>query len=98
MRHATRSNASNPTRLALSPTRNMRGPLYRGGRFQSSRPSAAAHRAASSTKAAQATAHWSSQNVPTSHGGESRCFRSTPQAVSHLCERGVAATAFGAFS
>ena len=31
-------------------------------------------------------------------GPESRCFRSTPQAVSHLCERGVAATAFGAFS
>ena len=80
MRHATRSNASSPTRLALSPTRNMRGPLYRGGRFQSSRPSAAAQRAARSTKAAQATAHCISQNVPTS---KSRCFRSMPQAVSH---------------
>ena len=83
MRHATRSSASKPTRLALSPTRNMRGPLYRGGRFQSSRPSAAAQRAARSTKAAQATAHCICQNVPTSQAGEARCFRSMPQAVPH---------------
>ena len=53
-----------------------------GGRFQSSRPSAAAQRAARSTKAAQATAHCISQKVPTSQGGESRCFKSMPQAVS----------------